>query len=152
MVTYKSPVLPLETASPIPVIFIVSPLRIPAGIFIFISSLALSTPAPLQVTHFSLGICPLPLQTEQVCSDCIAPKIVLFTSLTLPLPLHFLQVSILVPGFAPEPTQVLHLEILVMTTFFSTPKIDSSKLISISIAISLLLFFLCLLKGEEKPH
>src|SRR3989344_6473713 len=88
---YKSPAWPPFTASPAPERRIISPLSIPVGIFIFISSSCFKIPEPLQKSHFSLGTLPEPPHVSQVRLTSTDPKIDLFISLNLPLPLHVLQ-------------------------------------------------------------
>ncbi len=105
----------------------VSPFCIPAGIWTFTVRVSRTTPAPLQVLHFSFGILPLPLHTSQVAVVAILPSIVRCTWRIDPLPSQFLQVSKPVPGFAPSPLQVLHAKGFVIDISFSVPKTLSLK-------------------------
>lgn len=75
----------------------------PAGILISNVFVFLTFPAPLQFVQGSLICFPVPPQAEQVLTDVIAPKRDCCVTLSCPVPLHLLQVSACVPGFAPVP-------------------------------------------------
>src|SRR3989344_4935285 len=100
-----SPEVPPLTASPPPERRIISPLSMPAGIFIFISSSFFNIPKPSQELHFSFGTLPLPAQLLQALVISIEPKIDFFISLIFPLPLQVWQLMISVPFLPPVPLQ-----------------------------------------------
>src|SRR3989344_8819945 len=99
----------------------------PAGIFILISSCLRRVPWPLHSWRFSLGIFPVPSQTVQARPLVNCPRIEWRASCTLPLPLHVVHVSIVVPGFAPEPRQRLHLETFEIKTLRLVPNTAALK-------------------------
>src|SRR3989338_3153419 len=128
--------MPCATASPRPPMRNNSPLLMPGGAPIAISSCFLYIPIPPHVLHFSSGVSPFPLQALQVCTVEKLPKNDLRISVTRPLPLQVAHFFIFVPGFAPEPPQVSHCDALPRRTLRCAPKMLSSKEISMSIEMS----------------
>src|SRR3989344_8746560 len=129
--------MPCATASPRPLMRNISPLLMPGGTPIAISSCFLYIPIPPHVLHFSSGVSPFPLQALQVCTVEKLPKNDLRISVTRPLPLQVAHFFIFMPGFAPVPLQISQREAFPSSTFRWVPKTLSSKVISISIEISL---------------
>ncbi len=84
-------------------------------------------PVPRQSVHLSLMILPLPWQSGQVCTLRTVPKRDCWVKTTWPLPPHLGQVSGLVPGFAPEPLQVLQVSFTFSSISFLQPNTASSK-------------------------
>ena len=103
---YKSPLgPPLEPLSPLPWTQICWPEAIPAGILTSIVFLVVVYPRPLQTWHLFLIILPVPLHLGHVLCDCICPKIVCWTLLTVPVPRQSGHVSISEGESAPVPLQ-----------------------------------------------
>src|SRR6056297_1740655 len=131
--TYTSPLgPPFIPGSPSPLSVITDPLSTPAGILIFIFFFSLFRPLPPQSWHASSKVFPSPPHVGQVFAFTNCPNGVLCVYLTSPVPPQLLQVFTFVPGFAPVPSQVLHVSFLIISISFSTPKAASLNSITVS--------------------
>src|SRR3990170_2774961 len=124
---YRSPEGPfLSPYSPSPDKRSLEPVSTPAGIFTVRGVVLLVLPAPMHSAHGSFITEPAPWQEGQVLATLKNPC----WNLTCPAPRQVEQATGVVPGFAPEPPQVLHATVLGTLTVFSVPKADSSNVIS----------------------
>ena len=115
---------------------IISPLSMPAGMLMRISSCFRKTPWPLHSGHFSFGIFPLPSHMAQARTEVNCPRMELRVSWTLPPPLHVVHFSSSVPGFAPFPLQSWQVETFAIKTVRVVPNTASLKEISRSMEMS----------------
>ena len=84
---YRSPDSPpLGEACPLPANLNLSPLSIPAGTCTVIVFLTLTVPVPRQSEQVLAKVLPFPLQSGHVDLVTNEPKIVLCSTVTVPLP------------------------------------------------------------------
>ncbi len=122
--------------------------------FTDIVTFSLTFPLPPQSLQGVSFISPVALQSGQGDTLWNVPRGVLWEVLISPVPLHFGQVFLDVPGAAPLPPQVLHFTYLFKVILFFVPKAASVKSMVIAFCRSLPFlgpFFLLLLLPPPKP-
>src|SRR3989338_7105106 len=93
-------------------------------------------PSPRQVSQRSFGIFPVPRHALHGCTLVNVPKKVEELSWILPVPLHWVQVACVVPGFPPVPPQCSHCDIFASRTVRFAPNTDSREVSSRSMDMS----------------